>query len=190
MDLHLPGGLVRQYSLCGPQIGRTGGSRCSHEPKAGRIAGVHQLTVGDDLAVGGPRNHFRMRPTRSLHLIGGGIGITPLLPMVDAAEQAGTDWHLLYLGRTRIGMAYADELERRHPRPGALWPSADLGRYPLDTFWLTLPRGAAVYACGPESLLTALGGIRAPTRSREPARGRALRPAAGSRAPAARSRCS
>src|SRR4029079_10926535 len=71
-------------------------------------------------------------------------------------ERCGTDWHPLCLGGPRVGMAYADELERSHPGRVQLWPSADLGRHDLDSVWRDLPRGGLVYACGPESLLTAL----------------------------------
>ena len=117
---------------------------------------AHQLRAGDTLAVGGPRNHFRMRPTDNVQLIAGGIGITPLLPMIDAAEQAAADWHLLYLGRTRAGMAYGDDLVQRHPNRVRLWPSNELGRHDLEEVWSQVPPSGVVYACGPESLLTDL----------------------------------
>jgi cytochrome P450/ferredoxin-NADP reductase len=156
VNLHLPGGLVRQYSLCGPveagslRIGvlRESGGR-------GGSAAAHALAVGDVVDVGAPRNQFRLRTAPTLLLVAGGIGITPLLSMVDAAERAGVDWQLLQLGRTLSGMPYADDLVARHPDRVRLWPSVDRGRYDLDRIWADVGDGL-VYACGPESLLVAL----------------------------------
>lgn len=62
------------------------------------------------MRVRGPRNTFPLRPAARHLFIAGGVGITPILPMVEAAEAAGDDWLLLYGGRTRASMAFLDRL--------------------------------------------------------------------------------
>lgn len=115
IDLVLPGGLTRQYSLCGdrwdPYSYRIGVLR---EPAGrGGSAYIHdELAVGTAVAIGGPRNNFALVPSPRYLFIAGGIGITPLLPMIEQAERLGADWRLLYGGRTRRSMAFTDELGR------------------------------------------------------------------------------
>jgi ferredoxin-NADP reductase len=159
IDLELPDGALRQYSLCGPP-GEDGLRIAVLREAAGRggsIAVHDQVRVGHRLRVRGPRNHFWLRPAKSLVFVAGGIGITPLLPMISEAERIGTDWHLLYLGRSRDRMAYVDELSRWHGSVIEVWPSRDRGRFPLDDLWRRVPRhDAYVYACGPEALLSGL----------------------------------
>lgn len=158
IDLELPGGLVRQYSLAGlpsgdgyrvavrlEQAGR-GGSRAVHE----------EIVPGDRLRIHGPRNHFALRPSPFAVFLAGGIGITPLLPMVANAATDGSPWKLIYLGRTRPSMAYADELEERFGGQVYLWPRDVKGRFDVDTLWARLPVGGRVYVCGPESLIAAV----------------------------------
>jgi cytochrome P450/ferredoxin-NADP reductase len=159
IDLELPDGALRQYSLCG-RPGEAGLRIAVLREAAGRggsIAVHDQVRVGGRLRVRGPRNHFRLRPAKSLVFVAGGIGITPLLPMISEAERLGTEWHLLYLGRSRDRMAYADELSRWHGSAIEVWPSRDRGRFPLNELWRRVPRDDAyVYACGPEGLLSGL----------------------------------
>ena len=124
IDLVLPNGMTRQYSLCGdrwdPFTYRVGVLRESSG--RGGSAFVHdELDVGDLVGVGGPRNNFALVPSEEYLFVAGGIGITPLLPMVAQAELLGADWRLLYGGRTRASMAFLDELVRlRRPRAGGV----------------------------------------------------------------------
>lgn len=156
IDLELPDGTLRQYSLCGrPAESRLtiavlreaagrGGSRAVH----------HAVEVGHRLRIRGPRNHFKMRPSDRYVFIAGGIGVTPLLSMIEEAERSGAHWRLLYLGRSRSTMAYVEELLERYPNQTEVWPSDERGRHPLIDVW---DGGTAlVYACGPEALLAAL----------------------------------
>jgi ferredoxin-NADP reductase len=149
--------LVRQYSLCGtPGDQHTyriavlldpdgrGGSRRVHET----------LREGDQVAVRGPRNHFPLHSVPRYLFIAGGIGITPILPMVAAAAEAGADWRLYYGGRSRVSMAFRDELERYGERV-TLWPQDTDGLLPLDEILHGPQDGTLVYCCGPEGLLTA-----------------------------------
>ena len=114
IDLRLPNGMTRQYSLCGdrwdPSTYRVGVLR---EPAGhGGSAFVHdELAVGDVVGVAGPRNNFPLVPSDSYLFVAGGIGITPLLPMIAQADLLGADWRLLYGGRRRASMAFLEELE-------------------------------------------------------------------------------
>ncbi|WP_431874127.1 PDR/VanB family oxidoreductase [Amycolatopsis sacchari] len=157
VDLVLPGGLVRQYSLCGdrwdPWTYRIGVLR---EPESrGGSAYVHdRLAVGDTVGIGGPRNNFPLVPSRRYLFVAGGIGITPLLPMLHQAELIGADWRLLYGGRARRSMAFLDELARYGERV-TVCPQDEYGLLDLDT-WLDTTSDTKVYCCGPEPLLAAV----------------------------------
>ncbi|MCQ8193094.1 PDR/VanB family oxidoreductase [Streptomyces rugosispiralis] len=157
LDLVLDAGPTRQYSLCGDPADRASWRIAVLRAPAGRggSAQVHDtLTEGSTVRVRGPRNHFALRPAARYLFIAGGIGITPLLPMTAAAEAAGADWRLLYGGRTRASMAFADQLADRHGDKVRLVPQDEEG--PLDLVpYLTAPAdpGTLVYCCGPEPLL-------------------------------------
>ena len=62
------------------------------------------------IRVRGPRNHFPLVASERYLFVAGGIGITPMLPMIAEADAAGSDWRLLYGGRERASMAFLDEL--------------------------------------------------------------------------------
>jgi ferredoxin-NADP reductase len=148
---------VRQYSLCGTPgdqhrwriavlldpAGR-GGSRRVHET----------LKVGDQIAVRGPRNHFPLHVVPRYIFLAGGIGITPILPMVAAAAEAGADWQLHYGGRTQASMAFTGELAPYGERV-TLWPQDSKGLLPLGEILGDPAEGVLVYCCGPEGLLAA-----------------------------------
>ena len=158
VDLLLPNGLTRQYSLCGdrrdPGTYRVGVLR---EPAGhGGSAFVHdELAVGDVVGVAGPRNNFPLVPSESYLFVAGGIGITPLLPMIAQAEQLGADWRLLYGGRRRASMAFLDELQAYGDRVRVV-PQDEEGLLDLATF-LGRPRpGVRIYSCGPAPLLAAM----------------------------------
>ncbi|WP_069816783.1 PDR/VanB family oxidoreductase [Streptomyces sp. TP-A0874] len=157
IDLWLPE-QVRQYSLLGDPAERhryriavlrepasAGGSRYVHET----------LRPGELVEVGGPRNNFPLVAAEGYLFIAGGIGITPLLPMIRRVEAEGRDWRLLYGGRSHRSMAFLPELapygDKVAPRPfdefGHLDLAAALGE-PTE--------GLAVYCCGPEGLITAV----------------------------------
>lgn len=158
LDLHLPDGVVRQYSLCGDPADRSayrvavlrepnsrGGSRWIHDG----------LREGDVLGVSMPRNNFALVDADSYVLVAGGIGITPMLAMTRELARRGADWRLLYGGRTRASMAFLDELDHLDGGRGrvVVHRQDEAGLLPLRS-WLSAPRGdTAVYCCGPEPLL-------------------------------------
>ena len=157
IDLLLGDDLVRQYSLCGrtsePQSWRIAVLRAP-DSRGGSKA-VHEVQPGSTVRVRGPRNHFPVTSARRYVFVAGGIGITPLLPMIDEVEAAGADWELHYGGRSLGSMAFVDELrgfgERVH-----LVPQDEQGMLDLDGI-LGRPRpDTLVYACGPEPLLAAV----------------------------------
>jgi len=159
IDLVLPEGTTRQYSLCGdrwdPYTYRIAVLR---EPAGrGGSAYVHdRLAPGDLVGVGGPRNHFPLVPADRYLFIAGGIGITPLLPMIHQAELIGADWQLLYGGRSRASMAFREELSAAHGDRVHISPQDEYGLLDLAP-WLDTPDpGTKVYCCGPAPLLTAV----------------------------------
>ena len=159
IDLELPDGALRQYSLCGRPSDRELRIAVLREPTGrGGSRQVHDaVRLGERLRIRGPRNHFRLRPASFALFVAGGIGITPLLPMIEEMERRNTDWRLLFLGRERRRMPYVRELLEQYGHRVYAWPSAERGRYDLDDVWRRMPPGdTAVYACGPEQLLSGL----------------------------------
>jgi ferredoxin-NADP reductase len=159
VDLMLSDGLTRQYSLCGDprdsgfwRVGvlldpnSRGGSQFVHE----------KLEVGASVRVRGPRNHFPLVDASQYRFIAGGIGITPILAMLEAVQQAGSDWTLLYGGRTRASMAFAEELAERYPERVTVWPQDERGLLDLESLLKDPQDNTLVYSCGPEGLLSAV----------------------------------
>ncbi|MFF4209235.1 PDR/VanB family oxidoreductase [Streptomyces sp. NPDC001796] len=158
VDVLLGPGLERQYSLCGdPADRRTWRIAVLREADGrGGSAHVHeQVREGDKVRVRGPRNHFPLLPSPRYRFIAGGIGITPILPMLAAAEAAGAEWTLLYGGRTRRCMAFTAELERYGDRV-TVAPQDETGLLDLASVLDDVPDGTLVYCCGPGPLLDAV----------------------------------
>ncbi|CAM5278976.1 MULTISPECIES: PDR/VanB family oxidoreductase [Streptomyces] len=158
VDVLLGPGLERQYSLCGDPADRHRWRIAVLREADGRggSAYVHErLREGDEIRVRGPRNHFALHPSPRYRFIAGGIGITPVLPMLAAAEAAGAEWTLLYGGRTRRSMAFTAELERYGDRV-TVAPQDETGLLDLAPVLDGLPDGTLVYCCGPDPLLDAV----------------------------------
>jgi ferredoxin-NADP reductase len=157
IDLLLDGGLIRQYSLCGDPAERDAWRiAVLREPQGrGGSAYVHDyLPEGAAARVRGPRNNFPLRPAARHLFIAGGVGITPILPMVEAAEAAGADWRLLYGGRTRTSMAFLDRLTPYGDRV-LVRPQDESGLLDLASYLGPPEKDTLVHACGPEPLLRA-----------------------------------
>ncbi|MFD5053239.1 PDR/VanB family oxidoreductase [Streptomyces tendae] len=158
VDVVLGPGLERQYSLCGDPADRAQWRIAVLREKDGRggSAYVHgELRAGDEVRVRGPRNNFRLEPAPRYRFVAGGIGITPVLPMLAAAEEAGAEWTLLYGGRTRAGMAFTQELARYGDRV-TLVPEDESGLLDLASVLDDLSPDTLVYCCGPGPLLDAV----------------------------------
>ena len=156
IDVELPGGLTRQYSLCGDPADsgrwRIGVLR-EADGRGGSRWIADELTEGAILRVRGPRNNFPLQPAGRYVFVAGGIGITPLLPMIRAVEATGADWVLHYGGRTRGSMAFLAELSRFGDRV-RVYPQDEVGL--LDLGAVLDEPGALVYCCGPTGLIEAL----------------------------------
>jgi len=158
VDLLLPGDVVRQYSLCGDPGDTSAYTVAVLRETDGRggSAYVHdKLVAGDRVQVDGPRNHFALVEAERYLFIAGGIGITPILPMLDRVAGTGREWQLVYGGRTRSSMAFAPELARHGDRV-TFRPQDEHGLLDLPTLLGGVHPGTAVYCCGPEPLLAAV----------------------------------
>jgi ferredoxin-NADP reductase len=167
IDLHLPSGLVRSYSLHGDPRDR--GSYhiavLNVENGRGGSAEVHRVAApGIELSASVPLNSFDMEPASHYLFIAGGIGVTPLLPMALAASRAGQPWTFVYGGRTRTSMAFLDRLSALPGGRVEVVPQDELGLPDLARPFAVLPAGAAAYCCGPAGMLTAATGVGASTR--------------------------
>lgn len=166
IDLVLPGAPVRQYSLCGePDAATYRIAVLREEHSRGGSSAVHErLRPGNELLIRGPRNHFALEPASELLFIAGGIGITPILPMLARATQDGVRWRLIYLGGSRSRMPFLTELARlggdihvvARDEGERADLSAEIARHP----------GATVYACGPTRMLDAVAAQVAAERLR------------------------
>jgi len=165
IDVHVPSGLVRQYSLCGDvaapnrytiavkkEMGGRGGSISMHD----------DVEVDDVLAIGKPRNYFELAPdaARSL-LIAGGIGITPLHAMAQTLTARRSDWTLHYCARSAEHAAFHRELRTL----GSTRVTTHFSEVPvLDVAGLVAEQDddTHVYCCGPVGLMTAVKEATAP----------------------------
>ncbi|MFK4804588.1 MULTISPECIES: PDR/VanB family oxidoreductase [unclassified Microbacterium] len=157
IDLVLPDAPVRQYSLTGvPGSSRYRIAVLREERSRGGSKAVHErLRPGDIVTLRGPRNHFVLEPAQEYLFVAGGIGITPIVPMLHAAHRAGARWHLLYLGETRRRMAFLDEVMSIDSGSVTVVARDEGARADLGDALAAWP-DAAVYACGPERMLSAL----------------------------------
>ena len=173
IDLHLPSGLVRSYSLHGDPHDRGSYHVAVLNVESGRggSAEVHRVAApGIELAASVPRNSFDMEPASHYLFIAGGIGVTPLLPMALAAARAAVPWTFIYGGRTRASMAFLDRLSALPGGCLEVVPQDELGLPDLARSFAAMPAGAAAYCCGPPPMLAAAAGISASTRPDVPVR--------------------
>jgi ferredoxin-NADP reductase len=184
IDLIMDNGLVRQYSLCGDPAEATGWRIAILREDGGRGGSryIHDTVyAGSRIIVRGPRNHFEFAPSGRYIFVAGGIGITPLLPMMAAAARRGDQFTAIYGGRTRSSMAFVSEVAA-YGDCVTLHPQDESGLLDLDSALGEPAAGTLVYCCGPEPLLAAvegkcagwpLGALRverfAPRRPAEPA---------------------
>ena len=113
IDVHIAGGLVRQYSLCN-DAGERHRYRIAvlRDPasRGGSVAMHDLLKVGDVLEISEPRNHFPLVHARKTILLAGGIGVTPLLCMAQRLHTTGADFEMHYCTRAQDRTAFRDEI--------------------------------------------------------------------------------
>lgn len=163
IDVILPGGDARQYSLCGP-LGAgtfTIGVLREDDGRGGSVW-MHSLAVGDTLRIAGPRNHFEFTPERGTNyvFIAGGIGITPISAMMQSAAAAGVSHSLHYAGRSRSTMALLESL----PGEVTAYPADEGLRLDLAALFASLPPFTTTFCCGPARLIEA---VEAAARGRQ-----------------------
>lgn len=169
VDVVLPSGRMRQYSLNGPRNDRlryriavraipreAGGGGGSLE--------MHSLGAGDRLTLKGPRNAFPFVFNQHGYLfVAGGIGITPILPMLRrTARLDRVPWTLVYTGRTRASMPFLDEIGEiaaAHPERVHIWPDDEYGTPDGPKILELAPAGAMLYTCGPAPMIDAIRAV-------------------------------
>lgn len=185
IEIDLASGMRRAYSLCGDPtdrekyviaVLRDGASR-------GGSVRVHDvLQPGDTVHVHPPRNDFPLVDADRYLFLAGGIGITPMMPMIARAAERGIDWRLHYGGRDRSSMAFLDNLEARYG--SRVRPYVEAAQYslPVEQILQEATAGTAIYGCGPVPMLDALEARHDTTRGTslhiERFRGRGPAPAA------------
>lgn len=158
VDLVLPTGIARQYSLCGSPADRSAYRIAVRREVRSRGGSeyIHAfLRPGQKVAIRGPRNNFPLRDHHRYLFVAGGIGITPILAMVRGVAAQGKPWRLVYAASRAASMAFTGELAV-FGTDVEYYASDQAGRIPLDDLLAEPQPGTGVYACGPESLLAAV----------------------------------
>ena len=169
IDVHLPNGMTRQYSLCNDpteshryligvlrETTSRGGSAALHD-------GVKE---GDVLRITGPKNHFPLaHEAKRTVLVAGGIGITPILCMAERLSMAGADFEMHYCTRSRARTAFAERIARSSfaPRVHFHFDDGDAAqKLDIAAIVATPHAGVHLYVCGPKGFMDAiLGAARA-----------------------------
>lgn len=163
IDVHLPSGRIRQYSLCGdPDRGHEYRIAVRHVPEgSGGSAELLDLDVGQTVEISNPRNAFMMPVPGSasrastLRFIAGGIGITPILPMIRLAERLGVPWSLHYVGRRRDNLPFLEEVTA-WPGKVRVYTTGEHGHPTTDELLCEVDDQTAVYLCGPPTMMSAI----------------------------------
>jgi vanillate O-demethylase ferredoxin subunit len=159
IDVQVPNGMVRQYSLHGDPADRSVYRIAVKREAAGRggSASLHAgAEVGSALGIVGPRNHFPLDARAKRHLfIAGGIGITPIHAMAQTLAARGEPWELHYCARTADHAAFYEEL--RALGGGIVTPHfSEVPTLDVVQLLREQPEGTHVYCCGPQGLMKAV----------------------------------
>jgi vanillate monooxygenase ferredoxin subunit len=163
IDVHLPGGLTRQYSLCNNpaethryligvlrDAASRGGSAAMHE----------QVQQGSLLQISPPKNHFALAPEAPRHLLmAGGIGVTPILSMAERLAATGAAFELHYATRSRARTAFLTRLQTAPFASQAALHFDDgeaAQRLHVGAVLAAQPPGTHLYVCGPKGFMDAV----------------------------------
>lgn len=158
IDVHLPNGVVRQYSLYNDpaEVHRYCIAVLKDLKGRGGSAAVHGLRPGDRLMVSAPRNHFPLHHGAAQYLLlAGGIGVTPLASMAQTLAREGCDFHIHYFVRTRLRAALLSVLND-FPDRVTLHVDDEQGVADLDGLLNKCPARTRLYFCGPNGFMTAV----------------------------------
>jgi tetrachlorobenzoquinone reductase len=161
IDLHLPNGLTRQFSLVLPTSGNpdsyTVGVKRDENSRGGSRYIIEQMKVGDEIKISAPRNNFPLvENAEHVVLFAGGIGITPIWCMAQQLNALGRSWKLYYACRSRADMAFVETLEKLEPKIRQLHFDDEAGKVlDMAAAIAETPAGAHLYCCGPNPMLKA-----------------------------------
>jgi ferredoxin-NADP reductase len=151
--------LERQYSLCGNPEDRSSWeiSVLLDDASRGGSSHIHAaVETGTQLVARGPRNHFELEPASRYVFVAGGIGITPIVPMIREVHAHGIRWSLFYSGRSLATMAFAAELREAFPANVHVFAQDEGLRFNVATALTPPPAGTLLYCCGPARLIDAV----------------------------------
>lgn len=157
VDVHLPGGIVRQYSLCNDDQ-ETHRYRIAvlRDPasRGGSIALHDQVKAGDTLTISAPRNQFPLLDAPLSLLLAGGIGITPLLCMAQRLAATGRDFRLHYCTRSLSRTAFRERVAAFGDRARLHLDDGDAAqKLDLPAALAAAPAGSRLYVCGPPGFI-------------------------------------
>ena len=161
MDVRMPNGLIRSYSLLNPPSERHRyviGVLRENSSRGGSAWMHDELSPGAEIEVEGPINNFELDDSAAEHLlIAGGIGITPLLSMAHALADKGARFRLLYCTRSRPEAAFADHIEEWFGVAAEFIHDDGIPGRGLDLSGRLAqrPDGAHLYVCGPRGFIDA-----------------------------------
>lgn len=157
IDVHLGPNLVRNYSLCAwDHTGSWLSVAVKREPEGrGGSVAMHNLDIGTQVQLGGPRNHFPLLTgPEPIVLVAGGIGITPLYAMATELRRSGRDFSLHYMVRNRELAAFSEDLNGLHLGTRYRLHCADIEGIPdFRALVETYPASTQYYVCGPGPML-------------------------------------
>ncbi|RTL48639.1 MAG: oxidoreductase [Rhodocyclaceae bacterium] len=163
IDVHLPNGLVRQYSLCNPpsETHRYVIAVLRDPKSRGGSVAMHDLVqAGEVISISAPRNHFPLKlDADETLLLAGGIGITPILSMAEALSAAGRNFSLHYGARSPESMAFREHISVSSfaHRTYFHFDDGDASqKYNLPVLLETSSAGRHVYVCGPQGFIDAV----------------------------------
>jgi vanillate O-demethylase ferredoxin subunit len=160
IDVHLPNGLIRQYSLCGTphQENRYRIAVLRDAKSRGGSQAIHDLVnEGDILRISPPRNLFKLFDGKQENLLlAGGIGVTPLLSMAYHLHKKGCQFELHYFARSKSRVAFLDEIRMGELAKNVVFhlddePVVDVRS--VRALLESAPPDAHVYTCGPMGFL-------------------------------------
>lgn len=156
IDVVVLGDSTRSYSLVGNPADRSCWRISVLQEVNGRggSLAIHRMKAGDKLRVRSPRNNFKLKPASSYHFIASGIGITPILPMAEAAKAQGVPMRVDYVGRSPERLGYVDRVSQLGD--AHIHYTSQGGRPDLAKLIAKTPAEAAIYACGSQDFLLAV----------------------------------
>jgi ferredoxin-NADP reductase len=161
IDLHLPNGLIRQFSLAAPNTDPNSyvvGVKRDENSRGGSRYIIDEMRVGDEIKISAPRNNFPLVENAAhVVLVAGGIGITPIWCMAQQLTALGRSWKLYYACRSRADMAFLEALEKLDPNFRHLHFDEEAEGKVLDlaAVFAQAPADAHFYCCGPNPMLKA-----------------------------------